>query len=67
MTKKEFKKLKEGDSLIVTRISSEHFYPLGEIVEVKALDKESKEVKCISTIDGLRQRLYRKDLALIRR
>lgn len=64
MTKKEFKKLKEGDILVVTGRSFMHFYPMGEVVEVEHINKKEKIVTCTSTIDGTRQNLYRKDVSI---
>ena len=65
MTKKEFKKLKKRDDLVVTGKTFVHFYPMGEIVKVTAIHKKEKIIKCLSTIDGCTQRLDRKDLAII--
>ena len=67
MTKKEFKKLEEGDNLVVTGGRFVHFYPIGEIVEVEHINKKENLVTCISTVDRKKQYLCRKDLTLIRR
>ena len=65
MTKKEFKRLKIGDKLVVTGKTFIHFYPMGETVIVTDIHKKEKIIKCFSTIDGSTQRLDRKDLAII--
>ena len=67
MTKKEFKKLKKGDELVVTGAAFGNHYPLGEIVEVEHVNKIRETVTCISTCDGLRQHLGRKELTPARR
>tara|TARA_R110000803_G_scaffold127385_2_gene194830 strand:+ start:619 stop:981 length:363 start_codon:yes stop_codon:yes gene_type:complete len=72
MTKKEFKKLKKGDKLIVTGSGVPvHYYPIDELVIL--LDKDRYEgaigaaLYCESTRTGDKQWVSIKDLELVER